>query len=348
MKEQICRYNKFGYCKYGDKCHFRHINEKCVTKDCNISDCEKRHPKICIFIRRFGRCKFTTYCSYDHEKPKENDEKISELEKKVENLEKFIEKIEPSDKNLAKIVDNKVEALEVLITMLRKTLEEKDEQVSALVKKFDYLENKFNDEQAVKNKEFVKKMKNLENMIKKNTKSTVEQLNCSECEFTTTSKQGLKTHIKRKHTKLNSEKYPKKCDLCEMELDDHKEMNLHLKTHSYRELKFKCEDCSFWGPNSLTMEVHTGKCHSEKLECGLCDYKAKSMECLETHISTCEIYECDNCYLRVTKISDIKAHMDEIHESENVKIIHGKQDRTNEQEIDSKEHWRFSLFPKTK
>ena len=51
MKEQICRYNKFGYCKYGDKCHFRHINEKCVIKDCKIQDCEKRHTVDMNMIR---------------------------------------------------------------------------------------------------------------------------------------------------------------------------------------------------------------------------------------------------------------------------------------------------------
>ena len=86
MNEKTCRYNKFGYCKYGEKCNFRHINEKCVTTNCNINDCEKRHPKICIFKRKYGQCKCTTYCRYDHEKPQdilENSDKILELEKKI-------------------------------------------------------------------------------------------------------------------------------------------------------------------------------------------------------------------------------------------------------------------------
>ena len=73
--------------------------------------------------------------------------------------------------------DNTLEVLEILITMIRKTFE----QGSALVKKLEDLENKSKDEQAVQNKEFIKKLKNLENMIKKNIKNTVEQLNCSEC-----------------------------------------------------------------------------------------------------------------------------------------------------------------------
>ena len=54
------------------------------------------------------------------------------------------------------------------------------------------------------------------------------------------------------------------------------------------------------------MEVHAGKLHSEIIQCGLCDYKTKDLANLETHLSTCEIYECDRCYFRVTQIGDIK------------------------------------------
>ena len=45
-----------------------------------------------------------------------------------------------------------------------------------------------------------------------------------------------------------------------------------------------------------TVEVHHGRYHSCDFECGLCDYKAKSIKKLNTHLSTCEIYECDDCY----------------------------------------------------
>ena len=46
-------------------------------------------------------------------------------------------------------------------------------------------------------------------LLKKQSKATPELLTCNECNFTTTSKIGLKTHTKRKHTKLKLEKYPK-------------------------------------------------------------------------------------------------------------------------------------------
>ena len=43
---------------------------------------------------------------------------------------------------------------------------------------------------------------------------------------------------------------------------------------------------------------------------------------------------------------EIQTHMIEKHENENVKILHGKQDRNNEDELDCVEHFRFELFPK--
>ena len=93
------------------------------------------------------------------------------------------------------------------------------------------------------------------------------------------------------------------------------------------------------------MEVHAGEHHSEILQCGLYDYKTKDLANLETHLSTfTNVIGATSGY--VTQIGDIKTHMVEKHESENIKILHGKLDRHNEEEIDVAEHFRFDLFPK--
>ena len=58
-------------------------------------------------------------------------------------------------------------------------------------------------------------------------------------------------------------------------------MDLNLKRHLYKlpeELKYKCEDCDYWVPSFLTMQVHIGRWHSNNFDCGLCDYKAKTLE----------------------------------------------------------------------
>ena len=88
------------------------------------------------------------------------------------------------------------------------------------------LEKKFTDDKCVKEKEINKKIKNLEGLIKKQTKKNTVYFSC-------TSSQGLRTHIKMKNTKLNTEKYPTKCEICETELDDKQVLNLHMKTHPH-------------------------------------------------------------------------------------------------------------------
>ena len=51
----------------------------------------------------------------------------------------------------------------------------------------------------------------------------------------------------------------------------------------------------------------------------MCDFKAKNINKLNTHISTYESYECDECYFRVKTLSIIRTQMEEVHETENVK-----------------------------
>ena len=46
------------------------------------------------------------------------------------------------------------------------------------------------------------------------------------------------------------------------------------------------------GESEYTMDVHIGKCHSEKFECGICDCKTKTIEDLDMHLFSCELYKC--------------------------------------------------------
>ena len=214
---------------------------------------------------------------------------------------------------------------------------------------------------------FGKKLKDIEDMFKQEQQKIrkleekiqkfdieSEQLKCESCEFTTTSKKGLKTHIKRKHSVANSDLYPVSCELCEEELESKSKMKIHMKSHTYKSQnsensKFKCVECDFIGQSEWTMQIHYGKNHNNgNIECGLCDYKVKDLECLEMHLTTCELYECANCEKGFRHISEIKKHILEEEDNSSIcgsaNIFHVKIDRKNPIETSWKEYKQKELF----
>ena len=110
INQNVCRHNKYGFCKFGNTCRTRHVEEICETTDCETNLCERRHPRICKFFSEFGRCKFGVFCRFKHESSTE----------KVRN-------------------DQEIQALKELLKL-------KDEQIAAIAKKIDtivdFLKNK--------------------------------------------------------------------------------------------------------------------------------------------------------------------------------------------------------------
>ena len=82
-------------------------------------------------------------------------------------------------------------------------------QISALETKIYDMENTLNKLQKEPNQ-----------LLETSIRLTEDTINCEQCKFTTTSKQGLKTHIKQKHTLLDSEEIPKTCDFCDVNFDN--------------------------------------------------------------------------------------------------------------------------------
>ena len=78
MDEEIfCKRNKFGYCKFGDRCHYIHENQLCLNVNCDGS-CLLRHPRDCYYFNKFRNCKFGEWCKYGHEKIENEDKKKRE------------------------------------------------------------------------------------------------------------------------------------------------------------------------------------------------------------------------------------------------------------------------------
>ena len=111
-----------------------------------------------------------------------------------------------------------------------------------------------------------------------------------------------------------------------------------MKTHSYKQIEYRCEECDFLGANPFTIEVHLGKSHSDKFEFGLCEYVAKDLEALDMHLFTCEIYQCEECEKRFKNITDMKEHFTNEHGDLYSTLIHAKQSQADHDEIDMVEY----------
>ena len=83
--ETVCIHNKFGYCKHGERCWKKHVEEKCGNRECCVSKCNTRHPRECRYFRDYRRCKFGEYCAFDHSVP--IDPVVEELKLVKDRLE---------------------------------------------------------------------------------------------------------------------------------------------------------------------------------------------------------------------------------------------------------------------
>ena len=113
-------------------------------------------------------------------------------------------------------------------------------------------------------------------------------------------------------------------------------MKNHLKTHTYKQISLKCQECEFLNDNKYSMHVHHGKKHMQTFQCGLCDCETKTLEDLEIHLFTCEIFKCMSCELKVKTLSNIKSHIKECHPKKTGFFNHQKMDRAKINEVNDK------------
>ena len=215
-------------------------------------------------------------------------------------------------------------------TRFNDVISEKDKLINDLVNKVCTIEQKMND-----------LLENFSLLEKEKTKKVEKSIACSSCDFKTNSESGLKIHVKKKHTAVEKEIYPRSCHLCEEKFDDVKEMKKHLLTHSYKKAKYLCDECDFVGKSVVTMEVHIGKKHSRTYDCGLCELETNSIPNLEIHLKTCEAYQCGyytGCDKRFKTLSELKKHFLDKHKREHGEFIHMKIDRNYSEEVSEKVH----------
>ena len=88
VNKNVCKYNKFGFCKFGNICFRKHENRICENERCEIQECLLRHPRKCRFFLEYSYCKFGTYCKFKHETfvAQETVKEINYLKTKLDAL----------------------------------------------------------------------------------------------------------------------------------------------------------------------------------------------------------------------------------------------------------------------
>ena len=343
--QNVCRYFKFGYCKFLEQCRLMHISEKCTNPSCEIKTCNLRHPKVCKFYRDYRRCKFGEWCYFLHKENENIDNKTIEdlrvdmnekrdvIEKKLKEIDEKIAIAEKQEiesiKKLENIFNEKIETFENTIKTLKKCIIEKDEYILSFETRLKLLEKKNIEVQKTDDSENTEKV-------------TKNEIKCSSCDFTTTSKHGLKIHTQRMHTEQN---FSKTCSLCGKTFKSKHKFRNHKFEHTNWERKnnsYSCKECDFVGYNMYTHEVHMGKAHSSSYECGLCDTELGNLGALELHLNTCEIYKCRYCHSKERNVSEIKKHAQTIHDGSTI-IDHLKISRNNKEEVSETMYWDKEL-----
>lgn len=221
-EENVCRFNKFGYCKYGNYCFRYHENNICENGRCPVKSCSLRHPRKCRFFLEFGKCKFGTYCRFGHssheskkaledidalrKEIKEVNSKIKEKEKEINlkddelrTLEKCCQtKVIDIEKKYKEKVAKQEQVILELEMKVKDMVKERDDFYTAIgLRDMEYLDlkermkNKYgfdsNDEESEYESD-----DNIEEALNKTN-------NCEFCEFVGKTKSGLKSHITKKH-----------------------------------------------------------------------------------------------------------------------------------------------------
>ena len=321
-----CNFYNRGYCKSKGDCIKTHNDEVCDDLECEEDNCPKRHPYEC----KYGiRCRFNKKkeCEYSHVTLATDDGKIEALKlqfnNKVSKLENSCTSLqkELEEKNLAIVeLHEKIDDIKKLVIICQGDIKEKNAEINGLQMKLE----EFEKGQQKHKKQSDKRIKDLESAAKQLTskervpehKKPEEEIKCPMCDFQTTSKQGLKIHNSKVHSKINFADFPAACDVCEQVLSNIKELNQHKKReHMFHTVKFQCNECQFMANEPQTLQVHFGMEHSTKKQCGLCDKEFTSKKELETHLTICEIFVCDNSGCRDTFLSDseVREHIRNIH-----------------------------------
>ena len=131
----LCLHNKFGHCKFQDTCRHRHVSSLCDTDNCEISSCDKRHPRICHYYLNYRRCKFFP-CSYSHDLKNIDNEKAVKIQDYVADFKSEV-------CELKRIVLSNSEKINKMVLKYEKTtMDDMNVEIDGLKEKNDFYQLK--------------------------------------------------------------------------------------------------------------------------------------------------------------------------------------------------------------
>ena len=201
MEAEICKYFKYGYCKYTNHCRMHHLKETCeIGSTCKSSKvCMKRHPKVCKSLSVEGFCRHGDKCAYRHTNQNtiHNQNERDMLNVKVESLEKIVQEMAKT------------------ISVLQNELYDQRDN-----RKYDLKADCVNDINSQENLDCSILGQQSEDNI---TEIEKGQLKCEHCDYRCKKVITLKKHIKTKHTEKILT-----CNHCEGKFTSSSYLNVHI------------------------------------------------------------------------------------------------------------------------
>lgn len=195
--EKICNYNKYGKCKFGRNCNYKHEDKKCKKSACDVKTCILRHPDYCRYVVRNMVCKFGEFCAFEHDVPQHvilggyqphEDYNLKELHQKIEILNKLVRGKNEMIQELSEKV-KEMETRKDALNQLDGFIDEDDLTCSGTESNLEFFEE--NPSSNVAETDFSDDIMEEENDI--------QDFKCSLCDFKTLKKSGLRIHFGKKH-----------------------------------------------------------------------------------------------------------------------------------------------------
>ena len=89
----VCKFNKFGHCKFAETCRHLHINIICTNPHCIRKLCSSRHPNPRKYFISTGFCKFEEDCSYLHPVPVVTVQPTVKLEQEIMEIKEILKTV---------------------------------------------------------------------------------------------------------------------------------------------------------------------------------------------------------------------------------------------------------------